>query len=415
MLTNLLTSRYFFTCIIIFYFFIHLTVHPPYDCYLVKICSFIQHSNNLFVIIFYSWSLTFWEDGDNLKAIDLSSLPIGKVLARDIYDAEGRLLLPKNVMLKPSHLQHLLNLNHKTIYVIENDHNNQPRTQDFKYEQEETLLPVVFVSAVETIRNLMCQIIDGHIIKRSEVEDTMDLIVPEIIHTNNVWHCLNKIRVQDDYTFQHSVSVCVIAVKIGQAIDMPEGQLRQLGIAALLHDVGKAKIPTEIIKKPGPLNPVEIREMRKHPLYGSQIVNDLSFPDRDIVTAVLQHHEYADGRGYPLQLSAENIHPYSRIIAVADVFDAITSERYYRPRFALLNAIEEITRETCGHLDPIITRRLIRYILNIVPGEKVQLNTGERARVILANEKEPMRPLIQTADRFIDLSEERELSIENRL
>lgn len=337
------------------------------------------------------------------------------MLARDIYDSEGRLLLPKGIMLKPSHLQHLLNLNHKTIYVIEETHSNHPQPKKIRQEQEESLLTVAFASAVETVRNLMCQVIDGHIIKRSEVEDTIDLIVPEIIHTNNVWHCLNKIRVQDDYTFQHSVSVCVIAVKIGQAIDMPEGHLRQLGIAGLLHDVGKARIATEIIKKPGPLNPAELVEIRKHPLYGSQIVNDISFPDREIVTAVLQHHEYADGRGYPLQLSAENIHPYSRIIAVADVFDAITSERYYRPRFPLLNAIEEITRETCGHLDPIITRRLVRYILNIVPGEKVQLNTGEKARVILANEREPMRPLIQTADRFIDLSEERQLTIENRL
>jgi len=350
-----------------------------------------------------------------LKAIDLSSLPIGKVLARDIYDSEGRLLLPKNILLKPSHMQHLLNLNHKIIYVIEDLVGNHPRAPKSALELEETLLPVAFASAVETIRHLMCEVIEGHIIKRSEVEDTIDLIMPEILHTNNVWHCLDNVRVKDDYTFQHSVSVCVIAVKIGQTLDMPETQLRHLGIAGLLHDVGKAKIPQQILQKPGPLTTAECMEMRKHPLYGSQIVNDISFSDRDIVTAVLQHHEYADGRGYPMQLSAEKIHPYSRIIAVADVFDAITSERYYRPRFPLLQAVEEITRETCGHLDPIITRRLVRYILNIVPGEKVQLNTGERARVVLANESEPMRPLIQTADRFIDLSQERDISIENRL
>lgn len=350
-----------------------------------------------------------------MKAIDLTSLPIGKVLARDIFDAEGRLLLPKNILLKPSHLHHLLNLNHNTIYVVEDSTGNFPSSNRVGDEYEETLLPAAFTSVVETIRQLMCEVVEGHIIKKSEIEDAIDLILPEILHTNNVWHCLDRIRVKDDYTFQHSVSVCVIAVKIGQTLEMSEPQLRSLGIAGLLHDVGKARIPQEILQKPGPLNHEECIEMRKHPLYGSQIVNDIAFADRDIVTAVLQHHEYANGSGYPLRLSEDKIHPFSRIIAVADVFDAITSERHYRPRFPLLEAVEEITRESCGHLDPVITRRLIRYILNIVPGEKVRLNTGERARVVLANEHEPMRPLIQTADRFIDLSQERDISIENRL
>lgn len=349
-----------------------------------------------------------------MKAIDLSTLPIGKVLARDIFDVNGQLLLPKNMLLKPSHMQYLLKMNHKTIYVIEDAVGINPQPKTFN-KYEETLLPTAFVSTVERFRYLMCEIIEGHIVKRTEVEDTLDIILPEILNTNNVWHCLAKIRDKDDYTFQHSVSVCVIAVKIGQALDMPEQELRSLGIAGLMHDVGKAKIPQEILLKPGPLTPQEMLEMRKHPLYGSQIVGDIAFPDPTIVTVVLQHHEHEDGQGYPLQLSRSKIHPLSRIVAVADVFDAITSERYYRPRFPLLHALEEINREARGHLDPAITRRLVRYILNILPGETVQLNTGEQARVIMANEREPMRPLIQTADRFIDLSEERHISIENRI
>lgn len=343
--------------------------------------------------------------------IDVGSLPVGKKLARDIFDIRGRLLLPRGVVLKASHLQHLAEMNYSKIYVEAED---IPINDDLQ-KGEATHLPVVFKYAVQQIKDMMSKVVAGHIIMCSEVEETINLLYPEIVHTNNIISCLQDLRQRDNYTFEHSVAVSVIAVKIAQIMDIPETESKHIGMAGLLHDMGKCQISPDILNKPGHLSRDECELIHQHPLFGYNIVKEINLPDPHILTAVLQHHEHQNGKGYPQQIQADRIHIYSRIIAVADVFDALTSERFYRPRFSMLEALNRMKEETPGHLDPVISRRLIQYIVNIVPGQSVLLNTGEQATIIIANENEPLRPLVKTTKRFIDLHAERDISIENRV
>lgn len=343
--------------------------------------------------------------------IDVKSLPVGKKLARDIFDIHGRLLLPRGVVLKASHVQHLAEMNYSKIYVEADDIPINTNVQ----KGETTHLPVVFKYAVQQIKDMMSKVVAGHIIKCSEVEETINLLYPEIVQTNNIINCLWDLRQQDNYTFEHSVAVSVIAVKIAEIVNIPEAERKSIGMAGLLHDMGKCRISPDILNKPGRLSRDEYELIHQHPLFGYDIVKEINLPDPHILTAVLQHHEYQNGKGYPKRIRADHIHVYSCIIAVADVFDALTSERFYRPRFSLLEALNEMKEETSGHLDPVITRRLIQYVVNIVPGQDVQLNTGEQATIIVANENEPLRPLVKTSKRFIDLRVERDISIEKRV
>ena len=262
---------------------------------------------------------------------------------------------------------------------------------------------------------MMDDVVRGHYVKRSEVHDAITIIYPEVLHSHNILHCLQGLKQQDDYTFAHSVSVCVLSVKLGQLMGIPEAKLQHLGIAGLLHDMGKAKVPLDILNKPDKLTDQEFDEIKKHPVYGFRIVRDIELHDRSVELAVLQHHERMDGTGYPLRLGAEKLHLFSSIVAVADVFDAITSERYYRPRFELLAAMEEITRKPSGYLDPIVSQKLVQYVQSMVPGEDVMLNTGEIASIVMVFDNEPLRPLVRVDERFIDLREQRHISIENRL
>lgn len=349
-------------------------------------------------------------------------VPVGKKLARDLYTNGGELLLPQGTVLKPSHLLYLSKFDYHQIFILEEEEENYEiklvhsmDEVDSDVKKQEGLLSVAFVNATEKFKRIMSDVINGHIIKKSEVEETMDIIFPEVIRTNNIMRCLQTIRDKDEYTFQHSVSVSVIAIKLGQNMEMSENQLINLGIAGLMHDLGKAMVPASILHKPTHLSVQECQEMQKHPLYGYRLVKEIPFHDKKILNAVLQHHERQDGKGYPLRSTSNDIDPFSKVVAVADVFDALTSERYYRPRFNLLKAIDEIIKETTGHLDPVITRCLTRYIMNIVPGEAVKLSDGQMATVVIVNESEPMRPLVKTAERFIDLSREREISLENRV
>jgi putative nucleotidyltransferase with HDIG domain len=336
-----------------------------------------------------------------MMGISLATLPVGKILVRDIYDARGRLLLPRGTLLQSFHIERLLRLNHHTVFI--GDDEASARTKG--------LLPNAFVTAVGRVRDMMERLMLGEVVPGDEVEETVDLLYPEIINTNSILTCLRSLRKTDEYTFQHSVSVCVLAVKMGQTMKIAEKHLRSLGIAGLLHDIGKSRIPPAILNKAGELSREERKQIVCHPIFGYEIVRDMQFEDSRIGISVLQHHEHLDGKGYPLGVSNGDIHLFSRIVSVADVFDALTSERLYRHRLPIPAAIEEIIDQSGSHLDPLIARRLLRYFLNVMPGEQVLLNNGELATVVLTHEAEPTRPLVRTGDRFLDLRMERHLKV----
>lgn len=348
-----------------------------------------------------------------LIRVDLATFPLGKTLAKDLYSSDGQLLMPKGIMLKDYHLQQLLHRGYEYIFILEDEDDMLNTASSAK--KEDTRLPEVFSDTVENMRSMMEAVTAGHMVKPTEVHETIDLLLPEVTATNNVMKHLLNLRKKDEYTLQHSVSVGVMSIKIGQAMNLSKEQLRQLGIAGILHDIGKCKIPIEIINKPGPLDEAEFREIQKHPIYGYQIVNEIKLKDPDIATAVLQHHEHQDGKGYPLHTKDKDINLYASIIAVADVFDALTSDRAYRPRMSLLKAVDYIAKGTLGHLEPVVARRLFSYILDISIGETVILNTGEKAKVVLINELDPTRPLVKIGERFLDLKKERDVQIQDLL
>ncbi|MDD3268390.1 MAG: HD-GYP domain-containing protein [Syntrophomonadaceae bacterium] len=348
-----------------------------------------------------------------LIRVDLATFPLGKTLAKDLYSSDGRLLMPRGIILKEFHLQQLLQRGYEHIFVLEDESSSSNSGSSSK--NEDTRLPEVFSNTVENIRDMMAAVSAGHMVKPSEVNESIDILLPEVTGTNNVMKHLLNLRNKDEYTLQHSVSVGVMSIKIGQAMKLSDKQLKNLGIAGLLHDIGKCKIPIEIINKPGPLNEEEFKEIQNHPIYGYRIVNDIKLPDPDISTAVLQHHEHQDGHGYPLKAKGKDITLFANIIAVADVFDALTSDRAYRPKMPLLKAIDHIVKSTLGHLEPMVARRLFTYILDISIGETVLLNNGEKATVVLINELDPTRPLVRIGDKFIDLKTEKDIFIQDLL
>ncbi|MDD2511102.1 MAG: HD domain-containing protein [Syntrophomonas sp.] len=347
---------------------------------------------------------------------DITSLPLGRRLAQDIYSFDGQLLMSKGRVLQESHLQQLLQRGYDYIYILEDENKDDMHESQisegsgFKSLTNEQL-PKAFSTSVESMRQMMDRVSSGHMIKTDEVEECIDLIYDHVLQTYNVFKHLQDLRNKDEYTLQHSVSVGVLSIKIGQSLGLDADKLKNLGVAGILHDVGKSMISLDIINKPGPLDASEFQEVQKHPVYGYQIVNEIKLGDHNIAQAVLQHHEHQDGNGYPLGVRGDKINCFARIIAVADVFDALTSDRPYRSRMPLLQAADIIVKSSCGQLDPLASRRLISYILDITTGEKVILSTGEEATVILKNEVDPARPLVRIGERFLDLKTSRDIFI----
>jgi len=169
----------------------------------------------------------------------------------------------------------------------------------------------------------------------------------------------NAIEAKSPYTKGHSERVTEYAIKIGRTLGFTTQQLKELEIAAILHDVGKIGVKEEILNKPGKLEPEEMEEIKKHPKIGYDIISPINLPEA-VKLSVLHHQERYDGKGYPDGITGDDINIYARIIAVCDSYDAMTSDRIYRPHLPKEVAIEEIKKNAGTQFDPIIVKAFLK-------------------------------------------------------
>ena len=197
-----------------------------------------------------------------------------------------------------------------------------------------------------------------------------------------------------DYIVEHSADVAILMVAIGTVLNRPEGELKALGLAGLLHDVGMQHLSTEILEKPGPLDPAEWREIRKHPMYGYHLLRRSDCP-KTVPIVAKEHHERADGSGYPDGLHGVQIHAHSRIAAVADSFAALTSTRPYRTAISAWRALSELVVQCRGQYDQQVVLALTRLVGVFPIGTKVQLDSGESGVVVAPNPEDGSRPVLR--------------------
>lgn len=338
--------------------------------------------------------------------LNLKDLPIGAKLRHDIYSTAGQLLLKKGISPSNNMIEQLEKLGITEVIIYQEA---APRYTAIKFDDSGLLKS--FASAQTAVTSLVKQIASDKPVAASELTQAAQSIYPEVLATNNIIKYLHSVHKANDYTKDHSLAVSVLSVKIGHCLGLEKSQLKALALAGLLHDVGKYKVSQDIINKPSKLTTEELVEIKKHPVYGYRLVKNMGLDNQAVELAVLQHHEHLDGWGYPVGLTGDNIHLYARIVAVADVFDALTSHRSYSIPITAFKAAEEMQRSCFGHLDPNITRRFLRYLFNVSPGDQVFLNNGETASVIMFNFDNPNRPLVRTANRFIDLEQELDFHI----
>ncbi len=207
------------------------------------------------------------------------------------------------------------------------------------------------------------------------------------------------------------MNVALICNIIGRWLGFSEDDLMVLVTAGLLHDIGKLKIPPEIIKKPGRLTNEEFLVIRGHPGYGFDILKNKNLDSR-IANAALQHHERYDGKGYPDKLKGPEIDFFASIVAVADVYDAMTSNRSYRKGICPFDVLEQMEREKASY-EPVVLHKFINNTAESYINNEVILSNGERGRVVLLNKNFLSRPLVIAGSNTYDLSKTDGLYIEN--
>jgi HD-GYP domain-containing protein (c-di-GMP phosphodiesterase class II) len=242
----------------------------------------------------------------------------------------------------------------------------------------------------------------GRAANQRKIKQAVQSMVDQVLNNEISLVGLTAIRDYDEYTFTHSVNVCIFAIAIGKRLRLGKRQLYDLGVAALLHDVGKSRVPLELIQKEGALTEEEWRSMQSHPWYGVlalfQMQQSSDLPYRGMVTAY-EHHMKLDLTGYPRPVRRRNISFYSKIVAVADGFDAATSRRSYQTPIQPDEVLREMWQNRRRGYDPVLVKELVNLVGIYPVGTCLILDTNEVAIVQSRNPEPDLlnRPLVRIA------------------
>jgi len=322
-----------------------------------------------------------------VRRVSLDKIQAGAKLAKTIVTLEGKVLLASGAEITEEYKRRLLSNGISEIYI------EDEISKDI--EIPEIVSDEIINEAKRRVKLLMNKpslkaSIDGY-----QIMQIVDKIIASILSNKDIVCTLSDIRSVDDYTFSHSVNVCILSLIIGMGFGYCSEKLRELGVGSILHDIGKVMIPQEILKKPVQLTNEEFEEIKKHTIYGHELLKKIRGISMMASYITLGHHERMDGSGYPYHLKGEYIHKAARIVAVADVYDALTTDRVYRKKLMPYEVIDYITSLGSKHFDQEVVDVFVRYVAYYPVGTGVILNTGERGIVKKYNKKFPTRPEVR--------------------
>jgi putative nucleotidyltransferase with HDIG domain len=206
-------------------------------------------------------------------------------------------------------------------------------------------------------------------------------VASSVVRNPSALISLARLKTKDDYTYMHSVAVCGLMVALGRHMGLSDDQVREAGLAGLLHDVGKMQMPLEVLNKPGALTDAEFTIMRSHPERGFELLKDGVKVPASVLDVCLHHHEKIDGTGYPHKLAGDQISQFARMGAVCDVYDAITSTRPYKNAWDPAGSLQRMSQWK-GQFDPAIFQAFVKSVGIYPTGTLVRLQSGRLAVVV---------------------------------
>lgn len=322
---------------------------------------------------------------------------VGRRLNKNVYTKQDVLACPAHTVLTEQMLRKLMQLG---VALQAEDVESRADTIDRVVEHAVKEMKGIFHFARES----------GQLV----VDDIRVHVVPTIrqsAEAGMLYQMLNRLQLEDDVTCRHSIAVAMVGVLIGQWLRLPEEEIGLIAASGLLHDVGKLRVPAEILNKPGRLTHEEFAEMKRHTIYGYEMLRGEAGVEEDVARVALRHHERLDGSGYPYGLKGEEIDQPSRIIAVADVFHAMLSKRVYKNELPFYQVIKEIAHSAFSQFDAGVVAVFARKMMETMIGSQVILSDGQVATVISVHPHDPANPLVRAGEQFYDLSAMQELNI----
>ncbi len=322
-----------------------------------------------------------------MRKVSLDRARAGYRVARTILSLDGVVLLSAGTVLTDEMIATLESYNFTEIY-IEDD-----LSRDIK--NPEVVREEIVTEVKAKIKNIMTSPSIRISVDGKKILEIVDKLLGNILQSDQIVLNISDIRSIDDYTFSHSVNVCILSLIIGIAMGVKGDNLKDLGTGALLHDVGKVMVSEDILLKPSCLSKNEFEEAKRHTAYGYEILRNSSSINTAVQEIALYHHERLDGSGYPYGLKNSEIPLYARIVAVADVYDALTTDRVYRKKMLPHEVVDYMYSLSNKHFDRSVLDAFTKHVAHFPIGTAVLLNTGEKGLVSRYNPQFPNRPVIR--------------------
>lgn len=347
------------------------------------------------------------------EIIEINSMLLkpGMVIAKDIK-INGIMILSKDTLLDEHSIEkiHLL-YSYTNVYIyatpdptiteiekIKSSTTYKETYENFNKLSNEAKLIFDTVSSSSKVDMNQIRLISENLI--SELKD-VGIVIKNIGDGKSV----------DNYLFRHSVNVAVLCALMAKWLNLNKQDSILLTYSGFLHDVGKSKIHEDILHKPGKLTKKEMDTMKTHAIKSYEIIKGIKFLDSRVDLAVLLHHERLDGSGYPLKLHDDKIPLFARIVAIADIFDAITSNRCYKSKESPLKALEILKKESYNKLDYKLTNLFIDNMVNYYTGSFVFFNNKTTGKILKMDPFDIIHPLVMIGSEFVDLKTRPDLSI----
>ena len=342
-----------------------------------------------------------------MKEVSVQNLTEGMVIAVDVTTKSGQRVLEKGAKLDKQTIMRLSFYNIPTVLIQEDEVKVAPKaySQTIKQSDKFKSFQMDHTMVIAALHNSF----EGYVNQGIPL-DLEDLLskVQELFDSCKtsleLFNMLHNMHTSDDSIYAHSLNVTLICRQIGKWMKVDDAELRLMTLCGLLHDIGELKVPAEILDKPGKYTDEEFEMVKMHTQYSYELLAPLPI-DQHIKYAALSHHERFDGSGYPAGTSQDEIDEYAMLVAIADVYDAMTTVRAHRAPLCAFQVIETVEKEGLQKYNPKYILPFLKQMAGTYQNHRIMLNDGRSANVVMINQHNLSRPIIQMDDgSCIDLS-----------
>ena len=323
----------------------------------------------------------------------------GFILDDDVYSLSNKPILRKNTKLNAKHIEVIKAFLIKEVNIKKESESLEQEIKDEILEglerEEYTSFTEHYDQTVQNVKKMFLSWQAGSAVNISKVRETiLPLVETALQNSKQVMH-LYKRCINNEYIYHHSIGVALLSALIAKKMNYAQGEINQVAIAGLLIDSGMSKIIHSILYKNSVLTEQEYSEVKQHPVHSYKMLKDLPSLSEGAKISVLQHHERLDGSGYPLGFKGDKLHPYGKIISLADTYYAMVSARPYRPSLSPFYALGYLEKDQFGKFDVTVMKVLKQLFMSYVKDRKVGLSDGRVAEVVYMDEKNTTKPMVK--------------------